>query len=63
MILTVTKEQAAMVREAETAKQAAARDAQIVLSAITAGHLPVGAALTHVDVDAGTLTFHVESDG
>lgn len=57
MQITVTIAQAQLVAQAEQAKAQALRDAGLVVSAVSAGLVPDGATLTHVDVNTGVLMF------
>lgn len=57
MQITVTLAQAQLVAQAEQAKAQAVRDAGLVVSAVSAGLVPDGAQLSHVDTSTGVLTF------
>ncbi len=58
----VTTEQAKLVADAITRRDALTREATLLVSALSAGHVPSGATLIDVNVDTGMLTFHAEHD-
>jgi len=62
--LPVTPAQAQALASAVQRMHDAQRDAHALLGVLVLGHdVPASATLAHIDADAGTLTFHVESGG
>lgn len=59
ILVNVTSDQCRMIIDAEHAKTRAAERAQLLVSAIAAGHVPEGATLININADANVLTFHV----
>lgn len=59
MTVTVTPLQAAYLAGLVAEAQKAQRVANEAVALLTLGHVPAAAVLTHIDTDAGVLTFSV----